>query len=114
MSREPTMTRKHFELIAGVINALDFKTHWDDAAASRLWIAHDFARALGIHLTTSGALFLDACTVSDRKRAAKAAKKLTNRAEAVDANARTRAADQRTLNDVAARDNPPGDERFDH
>lgn len=74
MSRDPTLTRRHYELIAGIINALDLKVAGSpNAPSTRLVIAHDFSRAF--EDTSPGfnrEMFINACTVSDRKRLAKA------------------------------------------
>lgn len=81
---DPTMTRRHFELIAGVINALDLSK--TGAATSvptqelRLHIAHDFSRCLeASNVQFNREAFINACTQSDRARA----EKLTKRANPV-------------------------------
>lgn len=85
---DPTMTRRHFELIANVINALDLRSTDEGWSATcpnelRLHIAHDFARVMeSTNQSFNREMFINACTASDRKRA----EKLTKRVDAVGAN----------------------------
>lgn len=77
---DPTMNRRHFELIAGVINALDLSTLCGGSplgtSQARLIIAHDFARCLeSANQSFSREAFINACTVADRKRAEKLTKR---------------------------------------
>lgn len=73
--RETRMTRQHFELIASIINSLDLKPVNTDphaVANIRLHIAHEFSRVM--ETSNQGfnrEMFINACTVSDRKRADK-------------------------------------------
>lgn len=76
--REPGMTRRHFELIAHVINALDLGVHTNgtNEPALRLTIAHDFARVMeGVNQSFNREMFINACTQADRKRAEARAKR---------------------------------------
>lgn len=81
MARDATMTRKHFELIAHVINALDLKGVGAVIPPDevRLRIAHDFSRCLeDVNMGFNREAFINACTQADRYRATHMAKRLAS------------------------------------
>lgn len=78
--RDPTLNRRHFELIAGIINSLDLAKMGAATSAPtdelRLHIAQEFSRALeNSNQQFNRTMFMNACTESDRKRKVKLTKR---------------------------------------
>lgn len=78
MAREAAMSRRHFEFIGNVINALDLHQSLTTQAEMRLRIAREFARALeGVNPSFQREFFINYATRRDT-----APRKLTKRGAA--------------------------------